>query len=87
MSASITYCVISYCLYVKEFGCLWRLLTCLEEFGAGCDGVRGEGGGEDVRGDRCVAGLVGEMNEERKALVRKVSQISDNERGETRTLQ
>ena len=86
MSASITYCDITYSLYVKEFGCLWRLLTCLEEF-AGCDGVRGEGGGENVRGDRCVAGLVGEMNEERKALVRKVNQISDNEHSEMRTPQ
>lgn len=42
--------------------------------GVGAD-VGGEGRGEDVRGDRCVAGLVGEMNEERKALVRKVSEV------------
>ena len=31
-----------------------------------------EGGGEGVRTDRCIAGLAGEMNEERKAIVRKV---------------
>ena len=63
------------------------MLTSLEEFGAGCDDVRGEGGGEEVRGDRCVAGLVGEMNEERKSLVRKVSEVSDRELHKMRTPQ
>ena len=43
------------------------------EFGATGDSVR-EGGGEGVRTDRCIAGLVGEMNEDRKAIVRKVQQ-------------
>ena len=41
------------------------------EFSATGEGVK-EGRGEDVRTDRCVAGLVGEMNEDRKAIVRKV---------------
>ena len=45
---------------------MWRLLASLGEFGEG-------GEGEGVRSDRLIAGLVGEMNEERKSVVRKVS--------------
>ena len=44
----------------------WQLLTSLGEFSEG-------GEGEEVRRDRLVAGLVGEMNEDRKLIVRKVS--------------
>ena len=74
---------------MQDFSRLWQLLSGLGEFGGGGEGVRegGGGGGEGVREggggdgegvstDRCIAGLVGEMNEERKAIVRKVRNLS-----------
>ena len=59
---------------MQDFSRLWQLLSGLGEFGGGGEGVRegGGGDGEGVTTDRCIAGLVGEMNEERKAIVRKV---------------
>ena len=39
----------------------------------------GGGDGEGVSADRCIAGLVGEMNEERKAIVRKVRKSNGQE--------
>ena len=50
------------------------MLIVLGEFGAGSEGVR-EGEGEGVWCDRWVTGLVGEMDEDRKAIVRKVSHM------------
>ena len=42
----------------------------MSEYCAMCEGERE---GEGVRNDRCIAGVIGEMNEDRKAMVRKVS--------------
>ena len=55
-----------FCCAVQDFSYLWQLLSGLGEFG----------GGDGVSADRCIAGLVGEMNEERKAIVRKVRNLS-----------
>ena len=50
--------MISNCLFPQDFDQLWRLL---------CDG-----GCEGVSVEVCVSALVGEMGEDRRALVRKV---------------
>ena len=65
--------VFSLSILLQDFSTFWRYLTTLGEFCEGGGGGGREEEGERVRSDRLVAGLVGEMNEDRKAIVRKVS--------------
>ena len=61
--------------HLQDFSQLWCLLCRLGKGGGEGGGGGGAGGGEEggvVYVDRCVAGVIGEMSEDRKAAVRKV---------------